>query len=98
MGFSGFGRARTSQYRVQRDGGFRHLSTKPILAGSGRNFKRHCHKMIFTGIGYKFNDFVQAVHRVHRFLQPHQCEIHIIHTEAERDVKVLMEKHTTRQR
>ena len=77
------------------DGEFRILSTKPILAGSGCNFQRHCHKMIFTGIGYKFNDFIQACHRIARFLQQHQCEIHIIHTEAERDVlKVLMEKWT----
>ena len=51
--------------------------------------------MIFTGIGYKFNDFIQAIHRIYRFLQGHQCEIHIIYTEAERDVlKVLNEKWT----
>ena len=77
------------------DGDFRILSTKPVLAGSGCNFQRHCHKMIFTGIGYKFNDFIQAIHRIYRFLQAHQCEIHIIYTEAERDVlKVLNEKWT----
>jgi len=75
------------------EGKFRILSTKPILCGSGCNFQRHCHKMVFMGIGYKFNDFIQSVHRIARFLQPHQCEIHIIHTEAERDVlKVLLEK------
>ncbi len=75
------------------DGKFRILSTKPVLAGSGCNFQRHCHKMIFTGIGYKFNDFIQAIHRIFRFLQSRECEIHIIHTEAERDVlKVLLEK------
>ena len=75
------------------DGKFRILSTKPVLAGSGCNFQRHCHKMIFTGIGYKFNDWIQAVHRIFRFLQTHECEIHIIYTEAERDVlKVLMQK------
>ena len=75
------------------DGEYRILSTKPVLAGSGCNFQRHCHKMIFTGIGYKFNDFIQAIHRIARFLQTNECEIHIIYTEAERDVlKVLMEK------
>ena len=26
-------------------------------------------QMIFTGIGYKFNDFIQAIHRIYRFLQ-----------------------------
>jgi len=75
------------------NGDFRILSTKPVIAGSGCNFQRHCHKMIFTGIGYKFNDFVQSIHRVQRFQQKYECEIHIIHTEAERDVlKVLFEK------
>jgi len=75
------------------NGDFRILSTKPVIAGSGCNFQRHCHKMIFTGIGYKFNDFVQSIHRVQRFQQQYECEIHIIHTEAERDVlKVLFEK------
>ncbi|RKQ70140.1 DNA methyltransferase [Oceanibaculum indicum] len=65
------------------DGLIRHLSTKPVLAGSGCNFQRHCHKAVFTGIGHKFNDFIQAVHRLQRFLQRHDVEIHVIYTEAE---------------
>lgn len=77
------------------NGDYRILSTKPILCGSGCNFQRHCHKMIFTGIGYKFNDFIQGVHRIYRFLQTKQCEIHIIYTESERDIlKVLNQKWT----
>jgi hypothetical protein len=32
-------------------------------AGSGCNFQRHCAWAIFLGIGFKFNDFIQAVHR-----------------------------------
>lgn len=68
------------------DGAHRVLSTKPILAGSGCNFQRHCHREIFTGIGFKFNDFIQAIHRVQRFLQQHRVRIDIIHTEAEREV------------
>ena len=77
------------------NGDYRILSTKPILCGSGCNFQRHCHKMIFTGIGYKFNDFVQAIHRIYRFLHTKQCEIHIIYTESERDIlKVLNQKWT----
>jgi DNA modification methylase len=68
------------------DGKFQYLSAKPEIAGSGCNFQRHCHKAIFLGIGYKFNDFIQAIHRIKRFLQTHACEIHIIHSEAEREI------------
>jgi DNA modification methylase len=68
------------------DGKTQFLSTKPELSGSGCNFQRFCHKAIFLGIGYKFNDFIQSIHRIHRFLQAHPCEIHIIYTETEREV------------
>lgn len=68
------------------DGKFKYLSAKPIIAGSGCNFQRHCHKAIFVGVGFKFNDFIQAVHRIQRFLQNKPVEIHIIHSEAEREV------------
>lgn len=59
------------------------LATKPIIAGSGCNFQRHCHKAIFLGVGYKFNDLIQAVHRIHRFQQKQVVEIHIIHLDSE---------------
>lgn len=75
------------------DGEFRILSTKPVIAGSGCNFQRHCHRAIFAGIGFKFNDFIQAVHRIQRFGQAHPCRIDIIYSEAEQDIlKTLMEK------
>lgn len=75
------------------DGKFQYLSAKPVIAGSGCNFQRHCHKAVFVGIGFKFNDFIQAIHRIQRFLQAHPVEIHIIHSEAEREVlRTLMEK------
>lgn len=75
------------------DGEFRILSTKPVIAGSGCNFQRHCHRAIFAGIGFKFNDFIQAVHRIQRFGQKHPCRIDIIYSEAEQDIlKTLMEK------
>jgi DNA modification methylase len=68
------------------DGQHRVLSTKPIIAGSGCNFQRHCHRAIFAGVGFKFNDFIQACHRVHRFGQTERVRIDIVHTEAEREV------------
>lgn len=68
------------------DGKFKYLSAKPVIAGSGCNFQRYCHKAIFMGIGYKFNDFIQAIHRIYRFLQTEQVEIHIIYAESEQEI------------
>lgn len=64
-------------------GEYRILATKPVLAGSGCNLQRHCHKAIFLGSTHKFNDFIQAIHRIQRFQQPEPVEIHIVHTESE---------------
>jgi DNA modification methylase len=75
------------------DGKFKYLATKPILSGSGCNFQYHCHKAIYVGIGFKFNDFIQSIHRIHRFLQDRPVEIHIIHTDTEDSVlRILKEK------
>lgn len=68
------------------DGLNRILSTKPVIAGSGCNLQRHCHREIFAGIGFKFNDFIQSIHRVHRFGQTKPVRIDIVHTESEREV------------
>lgn len=74
------------------NGEFQELSTKPVLAGSGCNFQRHCNWAVFLGIGFKFNDFIQAIHRVHRFLQTKPVRIDIIYTEAERSVRRALER------
>jgi DNA modification methylase len=68
------------------NGEIRILNTKPELSGSGCNFQRHCHRNIFFGIDYGFNDFIQAVHRTYRFLQTQEVEVHIIYTETERAI------------
>jgi DNA methylase len=68
------------------DGKHRVLSTKPVIAGSGCNFQRHCHREVFAGVGHKFNDFIQAVHRTYRFGQAGTVRIDIVHTEAEREI------------
>lgn len=77
------------------DGKFRLLATKKELSGSGCNFQRHCHRMIFLGIDYEFNDFIQAIHRCHRFLQPHKVIVDIIYMDSEQEIlKVLRHKWT----
>lgn len=73
------------------DGEIQELASKPVLLGSGCNFQRHCSWAIFLGIGFKFNDFIQAIHRIHRFLQPRRVRIDLIYTEAEREVKRILE-------
>lgn len=75
------------------DGKHRILATKPELSGSGCNFQRHCHRAIFVGVGFSFNDFVQAVHRIHRFLQEQPVRIDIIYAESEAEVvRILRQK------
>ncbi|MCL5884710.1 MAG: DNA methylase N-4 [Deltaproteobacteria bacterium] len=74
------------------NGRFRELAAKPVIAGSGCNFQRHCHRAVFLGIGFKFNDFIQAIHRIQRFLQEHPVRIDLIYTEAEREVRRKLER------
>ncbi len=75
------------------DGKTRLFATKKSLSGSGCNFQRYCHREIFLGIDWEFNDFIQAVHRCYRFLQDHPVVIDIIYMENERQIKEgLLEK------
>jgi DNA modification methylase len=74
-----------------KQGEFRILSTKPEIAGAGCNFQKHCQKAVFVGIDYRFKDFIQAIHRIYRFLQTNEVEIHIIHSDAELDVLKALE-------
>ena len=75
------------------DGRLRLFATKKSLSGSGCNFQRHCHRAIFVGVDYEFNDFIQAIHRIYRFLQSEKVIIDVIYTEAEERIwQVLKEK------
>lgn len=68
------------------EGRIRILSAKPVIAGSGCNFQRHCHRAVYAGIGFKFNDFIQSLHRIQRFLQTRPVEVWIVYAESEREV------------
>lgn len=74
-------------YKAFKLGEMPELGAKPQQFGSGCNLQRKCSWAIFLGISYKFNDFIQAIHRVHRFGQPGAVVIDIIYSEAERKVK-----------
>lgn len=75
------------------EGRIKLFATKKELSGSGCNFQRHCHREIFIGIDYEFNDFIQAIHRVYRFLQTEKVIIDIIYTSREKRIlQVLLKK------
>lgn len=67
------------------------LAAKPVIAGSGCNFQRYCSWAIYLGIGYKFNDFIQSIHRLQRFLQIKVVRVDLIYTESERNVRKALE-------
>ena len=69
------------------------FATKKSLSGSGCNFQRYCHRAIFLGIDYEFNDFIQAIHRIYRFLQTWPVIIDIIYMDSEEEIlRVLKQK------
>lgn len=64
--------------------------SKPSMYGAGINMQQaHC--MVFAGIGFRFHDVIQAVHRCYRFLQTERVEVHFIYTEAEREIRRTLE-------
>lgn len=75
------------------EGKIRLFATKKELSGSGCNFQRHCHRAVFLGVDYEFNDFIQAIHRIYRFMQEKAVVIDIIYTQNESGiVEVLKQK------
>lgn len=75
------------------DGLIAELAAKPVMLGSGTNLQRHCAWHIFLGIGFKFNDFIQAVHRLLRFGQEaSSVRLDLIYTEAERETRRALER------
>lgn len=69
------------------------LAAKPSIAGAGCNLQKFCAWEIFVGVGFKFRDFIQAVHRVYRFGQTRQVRIDVVFAESEREaVRTLQKK------
>lgn len=68
------------------------LAAKPVIAGSGCNFQRYCSWAIYLGIGFKFNDFIQSIHRLQRFLQKETVRVDLIYTDREIEVRKILER------
>lgn len=62
------------------------LIGKPIMLGSGLNLQQ-CNMAVFAGLSYKFNDFIQAVHRIQRFGQTKTCHVWAVTADTERGVR-----------
>lgn len=81
---------REALMNLWRNGDTRVFLSKPMMYGAGVNLQQ-CHTMIFSGIGFKFYEVFQGIHRIHRFLQDQPCDIHFIYTQAERLIRKNLE-------
>lgn len=69
-----------------------YLLTKDSISGSGCNYQ-NSHNQIHTGITYKFNNFIQSIHRQYRYGQTNEVNVHIIYTFNESHIyKTLLKK------
>lgn len=66
--------------------------TKPEMYGQGLNLQR-CNHMVFVGIDYEFEKFIQAIHREYRYKQQKTVKVDVIYMDTEDEIlDVLKEK------
>lgn len=80
----------SSVYKEQANADFkagkiRVLISKPSIFGFGMNFQR-CHRAIFCGLSYSYEDYYQALKRIHRFGQEHEVTIDIVIGSTEKQI------------
>jgi len=79
------------------------LGGKPMQIGAGGNYQSFCWWAVFAGIGFKFKDIIQAVHRIQRYGQRFHLfpagadrqpavRLDFIYTEAERGIRRVLEE------
>lgn len=84
--------AKETKLQAWRDKETKVLLTKDTMYGSGVNLQQ-ANEMIFVGLNHKFNNFIQGIHRIYRFGQTKECNIHLIFTTNEYPIlKVLYKK------
>lgn len=74
------------QLRRWLDGETYALIGKPMMLGRGLNLQQ-CSTAIFVGITHKYEQTVQAIHRIHRFGQKSACTVVLLYGETEGDVR-----------
>ncbi len=62
------------------------LIGKPMMLGRGLNLQQ-CSTAVFVGVTHKYEQTVQAIHRIHRFGQRNACRVHLLYGETESDVR-----------
>lgn len=62
------------------------LIGKPMMLGRGLNLQQ-CSDAVFVGVTHKYEQTVQAIHRIHRFGQVNNCTVHLLYGETETDVR-----------
>lgn len=62
------------------------LLGKPVMLGQGMNLQQ-ANTCVFVGVDHKFNDLIQAIHRIQRYGQTRTCHAHLIHAESESEIK-----------
>ncbi|WP_437582699.1 DNA methyltransferase [Paramicrobacterium sp. CJ85] len=67
------------------------LIGKPVMLGQGLNLQQ-CNKAVFVGVTYKFNDLIQAVHRIQRFGQTRTCDVRFIYAETEAEIVATLQE------
>lgn len=81
------------------EGRQKRIGLKPSMFGAGTNIQPFCRRAIFAGVGFKFHDFIQAVHRIYRFGQARPVIIDVVYAETEelvvRDLREKWARHDT---
>lgn len=68
-----------------REGDVPTMITKPSVFGHGMNWQ-HCARMVFVGLGDSWEQYFQAIRRVHRYGQERAVNVHIVLSEAEQGI------------
>ncbi len=77
--------AKAGALQAFRRGDFRHLVTKPSIAGFGMNFQ-HCHQMAFLGLGDSFESYYQCIRRSYRYGQHMPVTAHVVLSDVEEPI------------
>jgi DNA modification methylase/superfamily II DNA or RNA helicase len=86
--------AKAEAIEAFQDGKYRVLVTKCSIGGYGLNLQ-NAHNQVFVGLSYSWEEWYQAIRRCYRFGQKHAVNIHVVLTEAEREVyDTIMSKET----
>lgn len=73
------------------NGETRTIICKPSMFGYGLNWQ-HCHRMVFAGLDYSFENFYQAIRRCYRFGQTRPVEVAIIAANTEAPLITAIER------